>query len=307
MAAQHPRGAQVAAAVVGQHLVARLDVLDRLRGAVGHRDRRPGDQALVVVAHHAEVPVLLRQQLQPAVLGPVRVLVLVDEDVAEGAAVAVSDLLEELEQVHAAEEQVVEVHRVRRVEALLVEVVDVGRRLLEEGRDLQAVGLGVEQLVLGVRDLAADAAGREPLRVHVQLVHARLHQPQRVLLVIDREAAGVAELVGVGAQHAGAGGVEGHHPHRAGAVPHELLHPLAHLLRGLVGEGDGEDLARPRLPGAHQVGDPVGQDARLARSRAGEDEQGPLSVENGLALGLVQPLQQGIRGQSTHPVEDRAG
>jgi hypothetical protein len=29
-------------------------------------------------------------------------------------------------------------------------------------------------------------------------------------------------------------------------------------------------------------------------------------VEHGLALGLVQPLQQGIRGHSTHPVEDRA-
>ena len=249
---------------------------------------------------------LLRQQLQPAVLGAVRVLVLVDEHVAEALAIAVADLLEQLEQVHAAEQQVVEVHRVRGVEALLVQVVDVGGRLLEEGGHLQAVGLGVEELVLRVRDLAADAARGEALGVHVELVDAGLHQPQGVLLVVDREAAGVAELVGVGAEHPRAGRVEGHHPHRPGAIADKLLDPLAHLLRGLVREGDGQDLARPRLPRAHEMGDPVGEHAGLARPRSGQDQQGAISVQDGVALGLVQPLQQGIRGYSTHPVEDRA-
>ena len=109
---------------------------------------------LVVVADDAQVAVLLGEQLEPAVLGAVGVLVLVDEHVAEAAPVAVAHLLEELEQVHAAEQQVVEVHRVGRVQARLVEVVDVGRGLLEEAADLQPVGLGVEQGVLGVGDLA---------------------------------------------------------------------------------------------------------------------------------------------------------
>ena len=106
----------------------------------------------------------------------------------------------------------------------------------------------------------------------------RLHEPQRVLLVVDREAAGVAELLGLGAQDPGARRVEGHHPHRAGAVAYQLLHPLAHLLRGLVGEGDCEDLTGSRLAAAHQVGDPAGEHTGLARSSAGEDEQGPFAV-----------------------------
>ena len=115
---------------------------------------------------------LLGEQLEPAVLGAVRVLVLVDQDVAEGAAVAVAHLLVQLEEVHGAEEQVVEVHRVGRVEALLVEVVDVRGRLLEEGGHLEPVGLGVQKCVLRVRDLAADAAGGEALGVDVELVDA---------------------------------------------------------------------------------------------------------------------------------------
>ena len=34
-----------------------------------------------------------------------------------------------------------------------------------------------------------------------------------------------------------------------------------------------------RLPRAHQVGDAVGEHARLARARAGQDEQWPLAVQ----------------------------
>ena len=96
---------------------------------------------------------LAGQQLQQAVLGVVGVLVLVDEDVAEGGGVAGADLGEELEDVDRAHEQVVEVHRVHAVQVALVEVVDVGDGLLEERADLLAVGLGVAQLVLGVGDL----------------------------------------------------------------------------------------------------------------------------------------------------------
>ena len=219
---------------------------------------------MIVVADHEQVPVLLREQMEPAVLGAVGVLVLVDQDMAEGAAVAVAHLLVQLEEVHGAEEQVVEVHRVGRVEALLVQVVDVGRGLLEESGHLQAIGLGVQKRVLRIRDLAADPARGEALGVDVELVDAGLHEPERVPLVVDREAARVAELLRLGAQDPGAGRVEGHHPHRPGAVAHELLDAFAHLLRGLVGEGDREDLPRSRLAAPHQVRDPVREHPGLA-------------------------------------------
>ena len=52
---------------------------------------------LGVVADDRQVAVLLGQQLQQPVLRAVRVLVLVDEEPAEGALVALADVLEELE------------------------------------------------------------------------------------------------------------------------------------------------------------------------------------------------------------------
>ena len=43
-----------------------------------------------------------------------------------------------------------------------------------------------------------------------------------------------------------------------------------------------------------QEGDAMGQDARLAAAGAGKDQQRPLAVGDGLALGLVESLQQGL-------------
>ena len=100
--------------------------------------------------------------------------------------------------------------------------------------------------------------------------------------------------MGVGAQHPGAGRVERHHPHRAGGAADEQLDPLAHLLRGLVGEGDRQDLVGARLPGAEQVRDPVGEHAGLARAGAGQDQQRPLSVRDRVALRFVEALEQGV-------------
>ena len=236
---------------------------------------------------------LAGQQLQQAVLGVVGVLVLVDEDVAEGGGVAGADLGEELEDVDGPDEEVVEVHRVHAVQVALVELVDVGDGLLEERADLLAVGLGVAQLVLGVGDLVLHRRRREALGVDAELVDAALDQPPRVGRVVDRVLARVAQARRLGAQQARAGRVEGHDPHAAGRVAEQQLDALAHLLRGLVGEGDGQQLAGARAAGLHEPGDAMGEHARLARAGAGQDEQRAVAVGHGGALGLVQALQQG--------------
>ena len=249
---------------------------------------------LGIVADHHQVAVLPGEQLEPAVLGVVGVLVLVDEDVAETGGVALADLGEELQDVDGADEEVVEVHRVHAVQLALVGAVDVGDGLLEEGADHLGVGVGVAQLVLGVGDLGVDRAGREALGVDAQVVEAALDQPARVGGVVDRELAGVAQPGGLGAEHARAGGVEGHHPHRAHAAAHQQLGAVAHLPRRLVGERDGQDLVGLGGVGGHQVGDAVGEHARLARARAGEDELRPGPVGDGLPLGLVEAAEQGL-------------
>ena len=59
------------------------------------------------------------------------------------------------------------------------------------------------------------------------------------------------------------------------AAADQLLRPLAHLGGGLVREGDRHDVPRVHAA-AHEVRQPVRDDARLARARAGQHEQRPL-------------------------------
>ena len=135
---------------------------------------------LVLVADDADVPVLAAEQLEEAVLRVVRVLVLVDEDVAEGLAPALERLGEALEDLHREHEQVVEVDGVRGVQAPLVELVGLGDGLIPERRDARRVLLGRRRTRSSRCEICAvDAARREALRILPELLEARLDEPDR--------------------------------------------------------------------------------------------------------------------------------
>ena len=254
-----------------------------------------GVDRLILVADDRDVPVALREERHEPELGVVRVLVLVDHDVAPPVLPGGARLLVVLEQEHGPHDQVVEVHRVGVVEPLLVERVDVGRRLLEERRDLLGVGLRRQQPLLGARDPRVHGARREPLGVELELLGARLDEPELVGLVIDREARRVAGARGVAAQEPTAGGVERHHPHpRRGAAADQPLDSLAHLARRPVRERDREDLGRPRALRGDQVRNAVGEDAGLARPGARHDQQRALGVQHRVALFGVERVEEGV-------------
>ncbi len=183
-----------------------------------------------------------------------------------------------------------------RKQLALVELIRVGHELLERRAGFAPELVRGEQAVLGRGDLAVDRGRREALGVDPELVAAAADQPPGVGLVVDRELARVAQARRLGAQDAGAGGVKGHQPHaaRAGGRAHrqQPFDPAAHLLSGLVRERDREDLLGARLLGVDQEGDPVREHARLAAARAREDQQRTLAMRDGLALGLVQALEQ---------------
>ena len=85
---------------------------------------------------------LASQELEEPVLGVVRILVLVDEDVAERLAPALERFREPLEDLDGEHQQIVEVHRIRGMQATLVEVVRLRDRLIPEGCDPPCVLLG---------------------------------------------------------------------------------------------------------------------------------------------------------------------
>jgi hypothetical protein len=224
----------------------------------------------------------------------VRVLVLVDEHVAERLLPALARLRELLQDAHRQEEHVVEVDGVRLEQPLLVALVHVRDRLVVEGGNALAILLRADEVVLRVRDLCVDAARHEPLRVAVELLQHLLDQSHLVGLVVDREVGAVAEPLRLAAEDAPARGVERQDPDRARGVAEQPLQALAHLGRRPVRERDREDLVRLHAAAHDQVAYAVGEDAGLPRAGAGDDEQRPLGGQDGLALGRVQVGEVGL-------------
>ena len=58
---------------------------------------------------------------------------------------------------------------------------------------------------------------------------------------------------------------------------------------------------------AHEVGDPVGEHARLARAGAGEDQQRSLAVQHGLALRARSGPREGSSVAAGAPTQTRIG
>ena len=70
----------------------------------------------------------------------------------------------------------------------------------------------------------------------------------------------------------------------------------------------GQFVQTLRAAGVDEPGDPVGQDARLARARAGEDQERPAGMRDGLALGVVEVLEEVVWvGKLVHSAEHRHG
>ena len=230
------------------------------------------------------------QQLQQDVLRVVRVLVLVDEHVAERLRPALARLGEALEDVHGQHQQVVEVDRVRGEEAALVEAVDVGDRLVVEARDARSrtppgrsAGSSRSRSACGCRAATKRFGSRSSSSRQC------LDEADLVGLVVDREVRAVAEPLRLAAQDPAAGGVEGEDPDRAGdAAPsmpsiRSRISPAALFVNVIARISFGSTPLR-----REQVRDAVGEHARLPRARAGDHEQRPLGGRDGLALGVVQ-------------------
>ena len=115
--------------------------------------------------------------------------------------------------------------------------------------------------------------GLQQAVVDAQIAHHVLDGRELVGGVVDHEIAREADGRRLAAQQAGAHRVERGDPRPGRSLPDERLDAGPHLVRRLVGEGDGEDLARVGQGRADQVGDPEGNDAGLSRPRAGQDEQ----------------------------------
>ena len=87
------------------------------------------------------------------------------------------------------------------------------------------------------------------------------------------------------AQDLHADGVEGAEPgHALDHAADDLADAVLHLARRLVGEGDGEDLARPGAAGGEDMADAHGEHAGLAGAGAGQHQNRAVERLDRLAL-----------------------
>ena len=215
-----------------------------------------------------------------------------------------------VEQPHVQPEHVLEVEAAHRPLATLVSLVHAVHQL---GRDRglvlaerREVALRRDHPVLRPLDLARQLASRQELVRRRQRVRERRDQRR---LVVEH---GGQRLAGVRGPQSGQlrerRRVEG-----AGldALDAETREPVLQFPRGLLGEGDREDLAGVEGAARDLVGDARGDRGRLARAGAGDDRHRAAHRLGRRPLGGVQPVERVRRrwhglDPSTGPRRDRA-
>ena len=150
---------------------------------------------LVVVTHDADVFISARKKRRKPVLKLVRVLILVDEHIAELALVIGSHVLERVQELHGLENDIVKVQRVCVMEPLLIALIDL-RDFLHAVVPRAVGNLGERvrmlRLVLGLADHGQAQPRRKRLFIHVQFFQNILDDAFRVRRVVDRKARGIA-------------------------------------------------------------------------------------------------------------------
>ena len=155
---------------------------------------------LVVIAHHAQVPVFRRQEMQQVILRHVRVLILVHHDIAPAVLIALENVRVTAEELHGEHEQVVKIHRGIVAQGALVQGIDAGHHLIEAKiPGITQEGVGIDQVILERADTAHDRLRGIQLLVDLQLLGALFHQGELVSRIINHELGRESERLGLAA------------------------------------------------------------------------------------------------------------
>ena len=230
------------------------------------------------------------------ILGAVGVLIFIDHHIFEAALIIglhIGVLAEDGQHV---QQQIAEIAGVQRLQPFLVTRIHgstAAVRTIGIGETLAARHIGGElALVLPAVDQAGELLWRPPLVVDAGFGHHLLQQPQLVIGIKDGELRVQAHQFGMAAQHLGRQRVKGAEPRQAfGHRPQQKFCAVAHLARGLVGEGDGQHFGRPGQPVEQYVRQPGGERFRLAGAGAGQDQHRAFGGGHRLALRRIQPGQ----------------
>ncbi len=227
----------------------------------------------------------------------VGILILVDQDVAEAPLIVGEYVLARAEDGEVVQQEVAEIGGVHFEQALLIGAVEIGRLAVGEiwpvlGADL----VGGQAAILPALDRTQKRACRHHLVVEARGLKDLLGETKLIVGVENGEVLFEPDHLGMAAQDARRDGMERAEPHAFATRADHLLEPLAHFVRGLVGEGDGEHLARKGAAQIEEMREAGGEHPGLAGAGAGQHQNRTLQRLDGLALRLVEGRQILRRG-----------
>ena len=206
--------------------------------------------ALVVIAHHADVALRPGEQTDQMELCHAGILILVHQQVAVLVLVEFPHVRVVGQQLHGLVDEVVKIERTGLFQLFLVSCVDAGGLGALHVSGVVCKGLlRADQLILPAAHLIDGGFDGQKFIVDAQLFIYRFHHTLGIVCIIDGKAAGVADLLCPAAQDAHTGRVEGGGEH---FVPFlAAQHPAQAFLQlpcRLVGKGNGH-----HVPAAHRV------------------------------------------------------
>ena len=244
----------------------------------------PAVNGLVIVGHNGHAARRWGQQLQHLVLGQIDVLILIYQDVAECAAEVLARLLIGAQQKDGIADKVIEIEGAALPEPLFIGACDLRQHRIGIARRFRRVRQGAF--------LAAEVGNDLPwgiaLAAEVFLTQDSIQGMALLILVDDGEARIDVDPRPKAPQDAYCCSVKGIDPNPACLVAQQGEQALAHLFGGAVGEGDGQDLFRPRAFLPDQPGDAMNKNAGFAAARTRQNKQGSGPEGNSLVLALIQ-------------------
>jgi hypothetical protein len=261
---------------------------------------------LVVVTDDGDRAMLGGEKIHELILGVIRVLILVHQDMPERALERIQEPRILAHRHHRLHEEVVEVESAIVAQNPLVAAIGFGHRLLDMTVVRGGVLLGRKKTVLGIRDSPPQTVGIQGSDRPRHRIHDALQDLQRIVAVVDGERARIVEALGDPTQDPGGDRVEGADPQPRDAarpVRQELDDPLPHLPGGLVGERHREDVAGIDAVHLDHESHPVGQHPGLPAAGACQDEQRSRTMFDRRALGRIEGGQQTVShaGSSDSP------
>ena len=126
----------------------RIGIVPREVDDVADIGTAPGVNTLVGIADDADIAPAGGQYLGQGILGMVRILIFVDQDILEPGLVFFPDFLVFLQEAHGQEQKVVEIDGIVFPQFFLIQSVDVGDFLFVEIGGFRRKGLGIHEDVL---------------------------------------------------------------------------------------------------------------------------------------------------------------